>query len=249
MDTTATTTSRLDRLDGLRVSHSRDAISARLNQATPHVYLQDFVFGAVDGIVTTFAVVAGVAGAGLAPRVALALGVANLLADGLSMATSNYLGSKTEVARLAKLRRMEEEHVAKVPEGEREEVRQIFSGKGFEGALLDQIVDVITADRQRWVNTMLVEEHGVRLTPPSPVRASLTTFMAFVAAGSLPLLPLVASYPHFPLTCAMAGVAFLLTGWVKGAALGRGRFASALETLLLGGAAATVAYFVGTLFR
>ena len=112
--------------------HSKQAIARRLAGAPSSSYLRDWVYGGIDGAVT-FAIVAGVIGAQLSNRVVLILGVANLVADGFSMAASNYSGTKTEHEEQAQLRAIEERHIEAVPEGEREEIRQIFRGKGFRG--------------------------------------------------------------------------------------------------------------------
>ena len=82
--------------DELAELHSEEAIAARLAGATRHSYLGDFVLGAVDGAVTTFAIVAGAAGAGLSSGVAIVLGLANVLADGFSMAAGNFLKAKAD---------------------------------------------------------------------------------------------------------------------------------------------------------
>src|SRR5688572_8132998 len=97
----------------LLVDHTPDAIAARLRAATTHSYVGDFVLGAIDGTVTTFAIVAGVAGAGLPSGVALVLGLANVLADGFSMATSNYLKAVADRQVVDRVRRMEELHIDK----------------------------------------------------------------------------------------------------------------------------------------
>ena len=83
-------------MTSLESEHSTDAIRRRLAQAPAVSYLRDFVYGAIDGAVTTFAVVAGARGANLGDSVVVILGVANLLADGFSMAVSNYLGTRAE---------------------------------------------------------------------------------------------------------------------------------------------------------
>lgn len=234
--------------------HTPEAIARRIQATTQHSYLGDFVLGAVDGAITTFAIVAGAAGAGLSNGVVLVLGLANVLADGLSMAAGNYLKARSDQQLLARFRRMEEMHIEHTPEGEREEVRQIFQSKGFEGEALDNIVDVITQDRQRWVDTMLTEEWGLQLTPPSPWRAGLSTLVAFVLAGLVPLAPVMfAVGGHasgtFAWSAVLTGVTFFLVGCFRGIVVDRRPWAAGFETLLIGGAAASVAYAVGKLLE
>jgi VIT1/CCC1 family predicted Fe2+/Mn2+ transporter len=229
--------------------HRPDAIRRRLAAGSRHDYLADAVLGAIDGCVTTFAVVAGATGGALSPLVVIILGFANLLADGFSMAVSNYHGTRSERDRVAQTRRTEERHIQQVPEGEREEIRQIFAAKGFEGEVLERIVETITADRRLWVNTMLTEEHGLQLEGPDPVRAGAVTFAAFVGVGLVPLLPYVipgiADGAAFTASGMMAAAAFWGIGWVKGQRLRLPRMPSAWQTLWTGGAAAALAYGAG----
>jgi len=219
---------------------------------TSHSYLRDFVYGAIDGIVTTFAVVAGVAGAGLDDRVVIILGAANLVADGFSMAMSNLLGSRAEAQQRARARLEEERHIELVPEGEREEISQIYAAKGLEGETLEAVVEAITADRELWLNTMMTEELGYAPSERSPARAAATTFAAFVALGALPLLvfafqaaaDLNVSAP-FAWSAILAGIAFFAVGTFKSRFVDQAWWKAGFETLALGGAAAVLAYAIG----
>jgi hypothetical protein len=139
----------------LEHSHEPEHIAERLAQGPPASYLRDWVYGGIDGSITTFAIVAGVIGADLPARVVLILGVVNVLADGFSMAAANFSSSRTEIEEYQHKRSMEERHVDMHPDGEREEVRQIFEAKGFAGHDLDRVVDVITAERDRWIDMMM----------------------------------------------------------------------------------------------
>src|SRR6266567_3110938 len=169
--------------------HSIEAIRQRLSEGPRHNYLRDWIYGGIDGSVTTFAVVTGVVGAQLSPIVIVIMGFANLMADGFSMAASNFLGTKSEHDNFSRLEAIEHRHIELAPEGEREEVRQIFVRKGFKGADLDRVVELITSDRERWVRTMLSDEYGLPLEARSPWLAATTTFSAFVICGLVPLIP------------------------------------------------------------
>jgi vacuolar iron transporter family protein len=171
----------------LQHSHTAQAISARLAQAPRSNYLRDWIYGAIDGAVTTFAVVAGVVGADLSAKVVLLLGFANLVADGFAMAASNYSGTKAERDDYDRVIGIERRHIALAPEGEREEIRQIFASKGFSGEVLERIVALITGDPDLWVRTMAVEEYGLSPTPRSPALAAFGTFAAFILCGIVPL--------------------------------------------------------------
>lgn len=156
--------------------------------------LRDFVYGSIDGIVTTFAVVAGVSGANLADEVVLILGTANLVADGFSMSVSNFLASR--------------------------------------------------ADRQQ-----RGEEPGQLA---GPLRAAGVTMAAFVALGSLPLLPFVAELAGtgagadpFVLSAVLAALAFFSVGAVKSRFVAQRWIWAGAESLALGGAAAVLAYLTG----
>lgn len=230
--------------------HSPEAIRERLRAGPRQSYLRDWVYGGIDGAVTTFAVVSGVVGAGLAPGVILVVGTANIIADGFSMAASNYLGTKTETEEREFLRAVEHRHIDADPEGEREEVRQIFGMKGYEGADLERVVELITSDRARWVSTMLAEEYGLAPEARSAWRAAAATFSAFMLCGAAPLAPFVLGAPHaFALSALLTGAAFFAVGSAKGLWSPEAWWRSGLTTLCVGAAAALLAYAVGVLTK
>lgn len=234
----------------LEHDHSPDAIRDRLAAGPRHSYLRDFVYGGIDGSVTTFAVVSGVVGASLSPSVILILGVANLLGDGFSMAASNYSGTRTERQELDALRARERRHIEVAPEGEREEVRQIFAAKGFEGEELERVVAVVTADRDRWIDLMIAEEYGLPPEVRPPLAAALSTFAAFVACGAVPLIPFVARLAHpFTLSLVLTLVVFFLIGSGKSRWLTISWWKAGLETLAIGAAAAALAFLAGVAMK
>ncbi|MGH6791549.1 MAG: VIT1/CCC1 transporter family protein [Methyloceanibacter sp.] len=234
----------------LEHGHHPREIAKRLETGPKASYLRDWVYGGIDGTVTTFAIMAGVVGASLSGGIVLILGIANLLADGFSMAAANYTGTKAEHDEYEQLRRMEERHVALAPEGEREEVRQIFQAKGFEGEALETAVAVITEERERWIDTMMREEHGMPAMTRSPMRAALMTFAAFVACGAVPLIPfaLMLPAPVLPATI-MTGLTFFAIGSLRSYWSPTPWWRAGLETFAIGMLAAGVAYGVGYLLR
>jgi len=228
----------------LEHSHTQQAIRARLARGPRSNYLRDWIYGGIDGAVTTFAIVAGVAGADLSAAVVLVLGFANLLADGLAMAASNYIGTKAERDDYDRVLGIESKHIALEPDGEREEIRQIFAAKGFSGADLERIVTVITSDRKLWAETMAVEEYGLSPTPRSPVLAALSTFAAFIACGLVPLVTYL-SAGGLAACVVAAGATFFGVGAIKSRWSPLAWWRSGLETLLIGMSAAAVAFAVG----
>lgn len=230
--------------------HTPEAIRSRLAGGPDASYLRDWIYGGIDGAVTTFAVVSGVVGAELSTRIILILGLANLVGDGFSMAAGNYSGTRAERDELDHLRRVEHRHIDLEPEGEREEVRQIFEGKGFEGDDLDRIVEVISSDRERWVRTMLTEEYGLPLEIRSPFLAAASTFSAFMLCGTVPLLPYLLNLRSpFLVAIVLTGLVFFVIGCVRSTWSPYRWWKAGLGTLAVGGTAAALAYWIGFLLR
>jgi len=214
-------------------------------------YLGEFVYGGIDGSVTTFAVVAGAAGANLDSVVVIILGFANLIADGFAMSVGSYLSTKSEKESYKKHKSIEYWEVDNLPEKERQEIREIYKAKGFKGDLLEQVVDVITEDRDRWVDVMMKEELEMSEESKSPFAMGGVTFLSFLIFGFIPLLIYVVDYIStleidlFLISSILTGATFALIGSLKGLVNQTNLTRSVLETLFLGGVAAVLAYFVG----
>lgn len=230
--------------ESLDHSHKKEDIEARLRRTAGNPsFLRDAVYGGIDGAITTFAIVAGVQGAGFDSHIIVALGVANVLADGFSMAASNYSGIKADSDNVDRLRSMEERHIVEFPEGERLEIQTILANKGLSGRALDEAVAVVTSHKPLWLDMMLVEEHGVSTVPSAPLRAAIVTFAAFFVCGLVPLLPFVLDMESAFLTSIVAtGFTFALIGSVKSRWSLKSWWASALQTLSIGAAAALIAW-------
>ena len=214
-------------------------------------YLGEFVYGGIDGAVTTFAVVSGAVGAGLNNNVIIILGFANLLADGFAMSVGAYLSTKSVKDNYNKHKAIEYWEVDNLPEKEREEVVDIYRDKGFEGELLEQVVDVITADKDRWVDVMMKDELFMSEETKSPIMMGFVTYLSFILIGLIPLTiyvwDFIWGFPGnlFLWTSIFTSMAFVFIGFLKTYVTQTSKVKGILETLILGIIAATVSYFVG----
>ena len=219
-------------------------------------YIGDFVYGGLDGIITTFAVVSGVAGANLGTGVILILGLANLLADGFSMATGAYLSTKSEQAYYRKEREREMWEIEHFPEGERAELLEIYRGKGYTEEEALQLVHIHSRDKERWADAMMVDELGMLHDAGNPLMNGLATLIAFLVAGVVPLLVYliglavpIAPDVSFPISIGLSALALFALGTAKVLVTRQNPFRSGIEMLLVGGLAAAVAYVIGALLQ
>lgn len=213
-------------------------------------YLGDFVYGANDGIITTFAVISGAAGAAFAPKIVIVLGLANLIADGFSMASSDYLAVRSRLDLEKKLKIGEEMETREFPEEEKREVRGLIKEWGLSGENMEKAVQAITSDKKRWVNFMMREELGIVDEKISPVRHGIVTFISFVIAGALPLIPYLASIftslePKYWISIVVTACSLFVVGAARSLVTGKNFVYSGLEILIVGGIASSIAYGVG----
>ena len=245
-------------VESSRQAHSPKAIRQAMEQhgGASHQYIGDMVYGGLDGIVTTFAVVSGVAGADLGAGVILILGLANLFADGLSMATGAYLSSKSEREYYERERQREAWEVEHFPEGERAELLEVYKAKGYSAEDAQALVTIQSQDRALWVDAMMVHELEMLPDDRKPIYSALATLGSFIVAGSVPLLVYLLGLfisidpaVSFPTSLVLSALALFGLGAAKVFVTERNWFRSGLEMLIVGGLAAGVAYLVGFLLQ
>ena len=219
------------------------------------VYLREFVYGGIDGAVTTFAVVAGGFGADLNTGVIIILGFANLLADGFSMSVGAYLSAKSDKENYKKHESIEYWEVENLPDAERKEIKAIYKAKGFEGDLLEKVVDQITANKDLWVAEMMKDELNLMEETKSPFKIGAATFGSFLLVGFIPLLVYLWTFFNpsdiniFAWTSILTGLAFVVIGALKSIVNQTSVIKSIAETVGLGLLAAIVAYYVGDILE
>lgn len=211
--------------------------------------IRDIVYGALDGIVTTFAIVAGAAGAGFSGGVVIIFGFANLVADGISMGFGAFLGSKSERDFVKAEKKVLKERIHANPEDQLEKLKYAFHEKGFHGKLLDQVAEVLTEDEDLWIHTAAQEvldlPHENDLTP---TRDGIITFFSFLFAGFMPLLAYllpIAPENQFHAAIAFTVLMLFLIGAGRTRVTAEGFLRSGFEMLITGGLAAGAAYTIG----
>ena len=241
--------------DLLSRSSSDDASSEASREAYSS-HLRDAVFGAIDGTVTTFAVVAGAIGAELSGGIVLILGLANLFADGLSMAVGNYLGERADEQAQERARVEAERVVRERPEQAEIELRLHYARLGLANTELERVVEAVTSDRAVWVETLMSGRFGPREKHRSPRTAAVVVYLAFLVAGAMPLLVFIADAlgvefgkALFPLGIGATLTTFFGVGMLKGLVVARPWWRDGLETLALGSITAGVAFAIGWLLR
>jgi VIT1/CCC1 family predicted Fe2+/Mn2+ transporter len=218
------------------------------------------VYGATDGAVTTFAVVAGVVGASLSPSIVIILGFANLFADGFAMAVGNYLSTKSKIEYEERERKRQYKEIQDFPELKISEIRNIYAEKGFKEELLEKVTNVIISNRKIWTDILLREKTGViDKKNEKPIFKAVTTFVAFNLVGLIPLLPFIfalfinnpssglSSQTIFAYSSVFTALSFFSIGIISGKVVGKPPLRSGFITLIIGGIAALVSYIVGTL--
>lgn len=221
-------------------------------------FLKPIIFGGLDGILTSFAIVAGAAGGGLSPEVVLVLGFSNIFADALSMGVGEFLSSKATNEWILSERKREEWEMDNYPEGEIKEMIEIFEGKGMSTEDATIVIQTMSKYKDFFVDVMMQQELELQVPEADHVQESMREgvfmFLSFATFGAMPLLGYVIIPILFPdlgpeilfkAACIVTGLVLFFLGSVKSNFANANWFYSGCETLLLGGTCATVAFTVG----
>jgi len=219
-------------------------------------YVKPIVFGGLDGIITTFAVVASVNGANLGVEVVLIMGFANLLADGVSMGFGEFLSGDAENKHIMQERAREQWELESFAEGEIEEMVELYEEKGFAREDAEVIIRTMAKNEKFFVDHMMVQELGM-LVPspdePSPLAMGIVMFTAFMIFGIVPLLAYICfssvadKDTLFGLACAFTAVALFGLGAFSSKFNSGTWYTTGAWVLANGTTAAGVAYFIGWL--
>ncbi|HEY5095384.1 MAG TPA: VIT1/CCC1 transporter family protein [Candidatus Eremiobacteraceae bacterium] len=213
--------------------------------------VRDIVIGMSDGLTVPFALAAGISGAIAASHIVLTAGVAELAAGGIAMGLGGYLAARSDVEHYASERRREAKEIDDVPDEERAEIEAIIRSYGVQGDALRVVTTAITSDKERWIEFMMRFELG--LEKPNAMEAPMSALRiggSYVVGGVLPLAPYVAfadAGHALPYSIGVTMVALFIFGAVKGNFTGVSWARSALQTTLIGGIAAAVAFFCARL--
>jgi VIT1/CCC1 family predicted Fe2+/Mn2+ transporter len=247
-------------LNASKKAHEPKAIEQAMEKhgSANSQFIGNMVYGGLDGIISIFAVVSGVAGASLSSGVLLILGAANLLGDGFSMGVGAFLSMKSVREYYDRERQRELWEVEHFPEGEKKELEVIYQKQGYPKADAKKLIEIKSRNKTRWVDAMMIEELGMVKDERKPLSAAWITFGSFVVFGLLPLLVYIVDLIFktglsttilFIISIIFSGVALFGLGAAKYFITQRSPLRSGLEMLIVGGLAAAVAYFIGVLLK
>lgn len=239
-------------IEATKIAHDNKHGTKHEPHSSHGQYIGSLIYGGLDGIITTFAVVAGVAGASLSMGVVLILGFANLLADGLSMAIGDYLSTKAEIEYQQIERERETWEVEHYPEGEKKEMMELYMAKGMNEEDAKSMVDILARNKEAWIDVMMAEELGIVESDESPINNAIVTFFSFLIFGFIPLIAFVSSTfipglinSAFLIACVLTGITLFALGALKVKVTEKNWIKSGLEMLVVGGLTAIVAFLIG----
>lgn len=209
--------------------------------------LRDFILGCQDGLVNVLGIVLGVAAATVSTKLILISGLAATFAESISMAAVAYTSMKASRDFYEAERKREMGEVEKVPETERQEIRDIYFKKGFKGKMLDSIVRIISSNKKRWVDIMMDEELKLSPEKSTPVQAAIVVGLSAFVGSLIPLLPffLFAIQNAFWYSLIISSIVLFGIGLFKARVTTGSLLKSGIEMAVIGMLAAIAGYLIG----
>lgn len=218
-------------------------------------YVKSIVFGGLDGIITTFSIVAAVAGASLSPEIVIMMGFANLLSDGISMGLGDYLSESAEIEYIRSEKARELWEIENVPEKELAEMIDIYKTKGVSTDDANAILATMMKYKDLFLEHMMIMELGLQIPDDNanPAKNGLVTFGSFVTFGSVPMWVYVIIWGTdyadergtFGIACAFTALTMFVLGSTQAKITKQNVFKTGLTMMLNGCLAAAAAYLVG----
>lgn len=222
----------------------------------PHVHrvegsgIRDATLGANDGLVSVLTLIAGVAGA-TSGRVVLLAGISALVAGAISMGVGAFVSARAYRAYFLKELQREIREMRELPDVEREEIRDIYRNRGFEGEALNLVVDTITSNPTVWLRVMMQEELGLSQGFSEPLGAALTVFVAFLVGGIVPVVPFIftSGGPALGVSFGVTAAALVVAGSIRTRYTGEQPLRAGAELVLMAAVGVGVAYGIGRLLH
>ena len=210
--------------------------------------LRQAVFGANDGLVSTFGLVAGLIGASAPQSVLILANVVNMVASGMSMGFGSYLSTKSQVEVNQRILEREREYVRTNPAAAQRDVAAVFRKRGVPTKLLARHVAAIVDNEAEWIGFLMAEKHGIAESSfPNPIKGGAIMFLVFVGCGVIPIAPLffLHGIRALVLSAIITGIALFIVGALKQRLTGRTWFSLGMENLLIGAVTGTVGFIAG----
>jgi VIT1/CCC1 family predicted Fe2+/Mn2+ transporter len=224
-------------------------------------YIQSIVFGGLDGIITTFAVlVAAVSGRNLSYGTILIITFANLLGDAIGMGVGDFISSKAEDDAATAERKREQWEIENIPEDEKREMMEIYTSKGYTQPQAKELVDILFPHKEAFLDTMMIQELGIMPDGdgPSAWKSALITFTSFIVLGGIPALSYLFSGSYnkvaafdgvFAASVVLFAVTLFTLGAFRGRITGKRWYLTGLTMLLNGGFTSVIAFIFGFFIR
>lgn len=212
-------------------------------------WIRDATLGANDGLVSILTLLAGLAGTDLSGTSVLIAGLAGLVAGAISMGVGGYVSAKAYRSYYRAELRRELEEMREKPDVERREIREIYRERGFEGELLDRVVDTITSNPRTWLKVMMSEELGLSPSFGRPFGAAAVVFVAFLAGGIVPVTPFLFAEGAIALGIAFVATAaaLMLAGAIRSRYTGERPLVAGLELVAMAAIGFGAAHLIGRL--